>query len=75
MTYYEALPSELREYDVDCTIPKKGKGNYRGISTPNACMGLLLANKQIHSEAAAVLYDKCFIKAQISFWAINQPYS
>ncbi|KAL8897744.1 MAG: hypothetical protein Q9207_007057 [Kuettlingeria erythrocarpa] len=71
MIYHQALPSKLKEYDVDYTIPKKGKHSYRGISTPKACVGLLLVNKQIHSEAAAVLYDTCFVKAQISFWATN----
>ncbi len=73
MIYHEAMPSELKEYDIDDAIPRKGKAkhSYRCISTPKACAGLLLVNKQIHSEAAAVLYDTCFIKAQISFWAIN----
>lgn len=74
MVYHEALPSELKEYDTNPVTPKSpghGEGLFQGVANPNACVGLLLTNKQIHSEASDVLYEACFVKARIGFPASN----
>ncbi|KAL8925708.1 MAG: hypothetical protein Q9208_003391 [Pyrenodesmia sp. 3 TL-2023] len=74
MIYRETLPSELKEYGTIPVFPgspEHEEGLLRGVANPDACVGLLLANKKVHSEASDVLYDSCFVKARIGFSASN----